>query len=96
MAPIRARFLSLLLTTVHGAKERVGLLEHGLLGNGVVVPSPEGGQVGRRQLPLPNRIDPPDEEPSSLLGPRHREPQLDEVDAVTGEELLEHRGLLKE
>ncbi len=49
---------------------------------GVVVPFVERGQVHRRQLPLPERVDLPDREPGALLRRRHREPELDEMDPV--------------
>ena len=89
MAPMRARFLSLLLITVHGAHGGIGQLEHGLLGRGVVVPTVQGRQVSRRQFPLAYGVDLADQEAGALLGARDREPQLDHGDAFVGEHALE-------
>ena len=75
---MRPRFLSLLRTTVHGACSVWVLPEHRLLSGGVVVPAIQRRQVHRAQLPLTNRIDPPDRESRDLLAARHREPQLDQ------------------
>ena len=68
MALMRARFLSLLLTTVHGAMSVSVYEEHVLLGLGVLVPFVERLHVHRGELPLPDGVDLPDREPGALLG----------------------------
>ena len=82
--------------TVHGRGGGVGVEEHRLLRVGVGVPLVQRREVGRRQLPLPHRVDLADDEPGVLLALRHREPQLHQVDAGADPHLLEPRRLAEE
>ena len=72
---------------------RVGVVEHRFLGLGVRVPLVQRLDVHRAQLPLPHRVDPPDDEPGALLGGGHREPELGQVQPGTDQHVLELRGL---
>ena len=70
--------------------------EHRLLRAGVVVPLVERGHVDRGELPLLERVRLALPEPAALLLARHREPELDQVDAAPHEVPLELRRLAHE
>jgi hypothetical protein len=82
----------------HGPRgiRQVGVVEHRLLGLGVLVPLVQRGQVDRAELPPLNRIELAAHEPAQLLGPGHREPELDQQDPVPGQHPLELRRLAQE
>ena len=75
---------------------QVGVVEHRLLGLGVLVPLVQRGQVDRAELPPLDRIELAAHEPAQLLGPGHREPELDQQDPVPGQHPLELRRLPQE
>ena len=71
------------------AVNRIGHLEHGVLGLGVVVPLVERGDIHGRELPALERVHLALLEAAALLFAGHGEPELDEIDAAVLEELLE-------
>jgi len=73
---MRPRFLSLLLIEVPLGAVGVGVLDHRLLGGGVVVPPVQGLDVHWEELPPAHRIDLSDGEAGALLGLGDREPQF--------------------
>src|SRR4051794_26659763 len=74
----------------------VGVLDHRLLGEGVVVPPVEGLDVHGRELPAAYGVDLADREAGALFGLGDREPQLGQGEAALGEHLLELGGLVQE
>jgi hypothetical protein len=64
--------------------------EDDVLGRRVVVPLLQQRDVGRAELPLPDRVDLADRESGALLPLRHREPELGQLDALVHEHLLEN------
>jgi hypothetical protein len=75
---------------------RVGVVEHRLLGLGVVLPLVQGLDVHRAQLPLPHGVDPADDETGALLGLGHGEPELGQVQPGVDQHVLEFRCLSHE
>src|SRR5579864_865335 len=75
----------------HGPRRlgRVGVVEHRLLGLGVRVPLVQRLDVHRAQLPLPYRVDPPDDEPGALRRRGHREPELRQAQPRAHQHVLE-------
>ena len=71
----------------------VGVVEHRLLGLGVIVPLVQRLDVHRAQLPLTYRVYPPDDEARPLLRGRHREPELRQVQPGADQHALELRRL---
>jgi hypothetical protein len=88
----------LVVTLHHGPRRdrRVGVVEHRLLGLGVVVPLIQRLDIHRAEFPLPDGIDLPDDEPGQLLALRHREPEFDQVNAGPHDHALEIRSLAHE
>ena len=89
----------LLVVALHhgpGRVGQVGVEEHRLLGLGVLVPLVERGQIDRAQFPALDRVELAADEPPELLGPGHREPELDQGDPVPGQHPLELRRLAQE
>jgi hypothetical protein len=90
---------ALLVVALHDRPRRVrqvGEEEHRLLGLGVLSPLVERREVDRAELPPLHRVELPVHEPAQLLGSGHREPELDQEDAVPGQHPLEFRRLAQE
>src|SRR5579885_1441597 len=81
---------------VPGRPWRVGGVEHLVSRQRVVVPAPPRFQVGRAQLPLPQRVVDAGPEASLLLLVVDLEPELDQPDSVARQDLLEGGAKLQE